>query len=275
MKNSSPQSPGSTQRTSTSDDPFDYEEWYNSPGNSIRRWDEEHGVRLVRNPNNGMLEFLADPKMLFGVENAVVTYPEYFKDRTLDRFEITLYPVGPNRDMAKSALLKTRKYIEEYSTIINEFYGCGLYYFSRERGTGKTWLSTILGNELSKRGHRVRWYSMTNLIQEIKSGFDRDSATSSSEIIEIAKRAEILMLDDIGVEKQSAWLNETVYSILDYRMTTCKPTIFTSNLTPDQLSYDERIVDRIRRMTEMIELPNISIRKILNQQNRLGSFLST
>ena len=96
---------------------------------------------------------------------------------------------------------------------------------------------------------------------------------SSSEVINRAMNAEILILDDIGVEKQSAWLNETVYSILDYRMTHCKPTIMTSNRKPEELAYDERIVDRITRMTELIEMPEESIRKILNRRNKLGVFL--
>lgn len=203
----------------------------------------------------------------------VCTYPEYFAGRTLDKFVPELYTIGTNRDKAQAALGMVKRYIDGYAEIVSQYKGAGLYFYSKEKGTGKTFLSTILGNELSMRGRRVRWYGMTNLLQEIKAGYDRDSSTSGAEVINLCRNAEVLILDDIGVERQTAWVNETMYTILDWRMTQCKPTIFTSNHRPHELSYDERIIDRITRMTELVEMPEESIRKKLNAKNPLGGFL--
>lgn len=264
----------STPGERTSDKPkFDYWTWYYGTDNSIRKWDEAHGVRLVRSEISDTPCFVADPEVLFSDSPTVSCYPEYFTGRTLDRFSVGLYTYGANQDKAQAAYDKVKKYIDGYAMIVAQYNGGGLYFYSRERGSGKTFLSTILGNELSKRGRRVRWYNMTNLLQEIKACYDRESATSSAEIINLCRNAEVLILDDIGVEKQSAWVNETMYTILDYRMTQCKPTIFTSNHRPSELSYDERIIDRITRMTELVEMPEESIRKKLNAQNPLGSYL--
>ena len=263
----------STGMAGTTDEPFDYWAWYYSPGNTIRAWDEEHGVKLMQDKTTGIPRFEADRNVLFENDKPAQTYPDYFKDRILERFVVNLYSFGANQDTARKALNMTTRYIDNYDRIVNEYGGGGLYYFSHERGSGKTFLSTILGNELTQRGHRVRWYNMTNLIQEIKAGFDRESSMSSSDVIDRARDAEILILDDIGAEKQSAWLNETVYSILDRRMSECKPTIFTSNHTPEELSYDERIIDRISRMTELVRMPEESIRRKLNSRNRFGAFL--
>lgn len=265
----------SPQTESTSDKKLDYWTWYYQEGNPIRKWDEEHGVYLVRSHVSGSPAFVSDPNVLFSDTEIVTTYPEYFSNRTLDRFVLNLYSFGPNRDKAQKALDVVTKYINSFALIVSRYGGGGLYFYSKERGSGKTFLSTILGNELSKRGRRVRWYSMINLLQEIKAGYDRDSSASSSEIINQCKNAEVLILDDIGVEKQSAWVNETMYSILDFRMTQCKPTIFTSNHRPHELSYDERIVDRISRMTELVELPEESIRRKLNAKNPLGQYLES
>lgn len=230
-------------------------------------------MRLVRSEISGCPCFVADPSRFFADAPVVNTYPEYFSTRTLDRFSVGLYSFGANRDKAQHALDVVKKYVSGYAMIVAQYNGGGLYFYSRERGTGKTFLSTILGNELSKRGRRVRWYGMTNLLQEIKACYDRESSTSSAEIINQCRNAEVLILDDIGVEKQSAWVNETMYTILDYRMSQCKPTIFTSNHRPHELSYDERIIDRITRMTEMVEMPEESIRKKLNARNPLGNYL--
>lgn len=251
----------------------DYWTRYYGTDSPIRRYDEAHGIRLVRSSENDCPRFQADADVLFSDLPNVSTYPEYFADRTIDRFSVNLYAFGDNRNKAQAALDMVKKYIERYSIIISQYGGGGLYFYSKERGTGKTFLSTILGNELSKQGHRVRWYGMTNLLQEIKTGYDRESDTSGAEIINTCKNAEILILDDIGVEKQTAWVNETMYTILDYRMSQCKPTIFTSNHRPHELSYDERIIDRITRMTELIEMPEESIRKKLNTRNTLGAYL--
>lgn len=249
-------------------------QWYNQPGNSIRRWNEAHGVKLAMDEDHQTPRFQADYNTLFADVRIINTYPEYFQNRTLDRFIVNLYPYGEKRELAQRAYDITRRFINHIDEIIQDYAGGGLYYYSRERGTGKTFLSTILGNELSKKGYRVRWYNMTNLIQEIKAGFDRESSTSSAQVIAQARNAQILILDDIGVEKQSAWLNETVYSILDYRMSHCRPMIFTSNNLPEDLSYDERIIDRITRMTELVRMPEESIRKMMRRRNGLGDFLA-
>lgn len=248
----------------------DYWDRYYSPDSAIRKWDEEHGIRLVRN-DTGMTSFEIN-RDIFAAENVTSIFPEYFKDRTLDRFSINFYDVK-NRGLAKEALDVTTRYLENYDMIVNEAGGGGLYYYSKTRGSGKTFLSTILGNELTKLGHRVRWFSMAFWLQELRDSFDRESGTSTAQVLDQARNAEILMLDDIGVEKQSAWVNETVYTLLDFRLSTCKPTIFTSNIMPGELNYDERIIDRIYRMTELVNMPEESIRKKMASRSRLTGIL--
>lgn len=252
---------------------FDYWDWYYQPGNSIRQFDEANGISLDRAETTGCPCFSADLSILNAGRQIASTYPTYFENRTLNKFVLNLYNYGKNRDMAQKALDVVKRYIDGFDEIVTMYGGGGLYFYSKERGSGKTFLSTILGNELSMRGHRVRWYSMTNLLQEIKAGYDRESSASSAEIINLCRNAEVLILDDIGVERQSSWVNETMYTILDWRLTQCKPTIFTSNHRPSELSYDERIIDRISRMTELVEMPEESIRKKLNARNPLGTFL--
>lgn len=274
MPISSELSKKSDARASSTDEDFNYLEWYNQPGNSIREWNEAHGIHLVVDQDKSVSRYLADYDTLFADSKFTTTYPEYFKTRTIDRFNVNLYSVGEKRDLARDAYNTTVRYINHLDEIIEEYGGGGLYFYSKERGTGKTFLSTILGNELSMKGYRVRWYNMTNLIQEIKAGFDKESSMSSAQVIDQARNAQILILDDIGVEKQSAWLNETVYSILDHRISHCKPTIFTSNLLPENLSYDERIIDRITRMTELVKMPEQSIRRIMKAGSGLGAFLA-
>lgn len=254
---------------STTAEPFDYWAWYNRPDNSIRQWDEAHGLRQI---TNEMYTYVGIDRDVFESANpAASTYPEYFKLRTFDRFNPLLY--GADRPKAEKALDMAKRYADGIDAIMTDYDGAGLYFYSKTKGSGKTFLSTILGNELTRRGKRVRWYGVTNLLQDIKASYDRESGTSSAEIINLCKTAEILILDDIGVEKQSSWVNETMYTILDERLTHARPTIFTSNIRPMELQYDARVTDRISRMTELIEMPEENVRQRLNAKSGVGAFL--
>ena len=257
-------------RTTPTTDSFDYWAWYNSPGNLIRQFDEQNGITLNRH-DNGSICFSTDPDYLSD-GTIEILYPEYFQTRTFDRFSLSLYTMA-NSTLAREALDISKKYVNQIDRIISEYRGLGLYYTSHTKGSGKTYLSTIVGNELSQRGKRVIWYSMPNLLQEIKNSYDKESGTSTADIINRIKTIEILQLDDIGVERQSAWVNETVFSILDYRLLLGKPTLFTSNHMPDELSYDERIIDRIRTMSYIVPMPEENVRRRLHSRHDLKSFL--
>ena len=254
---------------STTDKPFDYWEWYNREGNSIRAFDEAHGIQVAT--DEMYTYFQITREALQAGSPDVSVYPDYFKQRTFDKF--SLAPYGAERAKAEKAFDIAKRYADNIDEIIANYGGGGLYFYSKAKGSGKTFLSTILGNELTRRGKRVRWFGVTNLLQDIKASYDRESGTSSAEIIGLCKAAEILILDDIGVEKQSAWVNETMYSILDDRLTHARPTIFTSNIRPNELQYDARVTDRISRMAELVEMPEENVRQRLNAKSKLGAFL--
>lgn len=237
----------------------------------MRKHNEQLGY-FVTETDTGRVLAISRDAMLATAED-LRTYPEYFANRTLDRFALNIYSFGSAREKAEKAFRIVKRYIDGFDQIVSSFGGGGLYFYSHERGSGKTYLSTILGTELTRRGHHVRWYSVTNLLHELKDSYDPESGTSSAAIVGTCKDAEVLILDDIGVEKQSAWVNETMYTILDHRMTHCRPTIFTSNCRPHELAYDERVVDRMNRMTELIEMPEENVRRKLNAKSKLAEYL--
>jgi hypothetical protein len=65
-----------------------------------------------------------------------------------------------------------------------------------------------------------------------------------------------LILDDIGTEKPSEWAQQNIFLIIDRRYETLRQTIFTSNLSLDELSerLGDRITSRIAEMCKVIEL---------------------
>lgn len=138
-------------------------------------------------------------------------------------------------------------------------------YFTGPFGVGKTYLLGALANKLKEYGLSSMLIYMPEFVREIRDSFKDDSVNQK---VNFFKKADILMLDDIGAETQSAWFRDEILgSILQYRMMERLPVFFTSNYTLVQLEEQlakttrgdvnnvkaGRIVERIKQVS--IEVP--------------------
>jgi len=114
-------------------------------------------------------------------------------------------------------------------------------------GTGKTHLAMALLKNLKWCNCNVKFVKSNKLLLEIKSTFDKNVEFSELDIIEKYCDPDQLIIDDIGAEKISEWAISVWYEIIDRRYCNKNPTIFTSNLSPQELkaSYGERIASRV------------------------------
>lgn len=193
--------------------------------------------------------------------------PKEFEELTINSFRIDLYEKDESRQKAIVAKKMAANFIKNYETFQEE--GKGLYLYSEVKGSGKTRMAASIGNALIKvKRVGVKYTTTLDLLSEIKKTFDKDSEVSESEIIESIKKVDVLILDDVGVENPTSWVKSIFYSILDGRMNNKKVTIFTSNLSMDQLQHDDRLKSRIEKMALPIEFPNESIRgKLAKSEN--------
>ena len=142
-------------------------------------------------------------------------------------------------------------------------------------GRGKTWLSVALLKELIKTldvakeissssltndinqfRKMYRFISVPGLLMEIKSSYDINSSLTEQGIIREYTNIPVLILDDIGSEKPTEWVRERLNMIIYERNLRGLKTIYTSNLSPDELQerLDERITSRIHQQCEIIQL---------------------
>lgn len=188
--------------------------------------------------------------------------PAIYRDARLPAFDATLY--GGNdtaeRKIAQGVRGMAARYVTNFDQIKADTNGRGLYLTSRTKGSGKTMLACIIANELIDRGVRARFVGMAQMLADIRASYDAESGESEAQIIGTATTAPVLILDDVGVERPTAWVGEIIYRLLDARLAEARPTIFTSNVPVEELKYDERITDRIRRMAFTIELPEVGVR---------------
>lgn len=122
-------------------------------------------------------------------------------------------------------------------------------------GTGKTHLAVALLKQV-KRTQGDRFITVASLLMELRNSFRDGAAKSEMEIIDHYSSANIVVLDDLGVEKSSEFTIQSLYIIIDKRYSEMRPTIITSNLTLEEVAekVGDRIASRIAGMCRVIEL---------------------
>lgn len=126
-------------------------------------------------------------------------------------------------------------------------------------GTGKSYTAAAIANELLRRKHSV---VMTSFIKLLKNA----GGFGDEEYISRLNRAKLLIIDDLGAERNTDTALERVYNIVDSRYRSGKPLILTTNLTMAQIKEETdiryiRIYDRIIEMCYPLRLGGLSWRK--------------
>lgn len=141
--------------------------------------------------------------------------------------------------------------------------GEGLY-IEGSNGTGKTHLAAAIALQLINEGVPVVCKTSSDLLADIKRGFDSGEATEY-EILRAYKEADLLIVDDLGKEQCTDWSMSTLYSILNDRYEDMKPTIITTNYNTEDLmramtprGYDDTkiraIISRLREVSNVVTM---------------------
>lgn len=143
--------------------------------------------------------------------------PRRYQHCSFDNFKVL-------HDSHKDALKISRKFVENYPA-----QEVGLL-FMGSCGVGKTHLAVSILQELVlKKDVSCIFYDFRDLIREIQSTFTPDSALSESDVLAPVFQAEVLVLDELGAKRTSAWVEETIFYIINYRYNKKRVTIFTTN----------------------------------------------
>lgn len=196
--------------------------------------------------------------------------PPEFEGYTVDSFDLGLYQLPEAREKAKMAKLLCANYVRDFLQIRPE--GKGLYLYSRTKGSGKTRMAAGIANDIIKKYRiSVKFTSALQILGEIKNSWHQDTRDGDGEqrFIQDVIRVPVLVIDDIGVEKSTAWVDEKFYEILDGRTVHKQVTIFTSNCQMEALKLDERTVSRIIKMALPVPFPDESVRiKLAKTENK-------
>ena len=98
-------------------------------------------------------------------------------------------------------------------------------------GTGKTHLAVGIGRELAERkGANVRFHEQRELLKTLQSTFDTGASVTSSDVLGPILDVEVLILDDLGAGRTTAWARDVMHDVIAHRYNEDRPLIMTSNL---------------------------------------------
>jgi DNA replication protein DnaC len=124
-------------------------------------------------------------------------------------------------------------------------------------GTGKTHLAAAVVRRRLSEGVIGLFIKTPALLNRMRATFDKDSTgPTAAELLAAVKRVPLLVLDDLGVEKTTDWVLETLYEIVDSRYCDGLPLVITTNLTAPELrkQIGKRIASRLAEMCVWIEM---------------------
>jgi len=120
----------------------------------------------------------------------------------------------------------------------------GLLVLMGGQGCGKTHLAAAIANQCLDQGMVVLFSTTADLLDHLRSTFVPSSAISYDQRFTQMRQAELLVLDDLGVEQDTPWVREKLFQLIDSRYTTRLPTVITMNQSGLE-SLEERLRSRL------------------------------
>lgn len=146
---------------------------------------------------------------------------------------------------------------KEVQTFFNQSFNPKWLYIHGTCGTGKTYSLYAMWKNYTKQGEWAIIINSVDLLDEIKARFKKDSREDTDiEFIDKLCDCGTLLLDDLGAEKATDWVQERIYKIINTRYENGNRTIITSNKNLNQLkeSLGDRITSRIAGKSIVVEL---------------------
>ena len=128
-------------------------------------------------------------------------------------------------------------------------------------GTGKTFFAACVVNALINKGHPCLMTNFSRLANQIAGMWE-----GKQEYIDSLNMFSLVAIDDLGVERDTEYMNENVTTIIDSLYRAKVPMIITSNYTPKQLTEScdirkKRVYDRMLERCHPVKVNSVSRRK--------------
>ena len=175
----------------------------------------------------------------------------------------------PDAEMANWTFSSDDKTNETVSNIAHRYVdnftemnanGKGLLFYGPV-GSGKTFFAAAIANELINQGRPcmvTNFARITNTLQGMFEGKQR--------YLDDFNRLDLLVIDDLSAERDTSFMNEMIFNVIDARYRSGKPLIITTNLSKEEIMNQpntdrQRIYSRLVEMCFPVEVKGVDRRK--------------
>jgi DNA replication protein DnaC len=184
--------------------------------------------------------------------------PRRYQHCAIDAFQVY-------NDSLRRAVQYARRLAEDFPAVDKGLLLLGL------PGVGKTHIAVAILKEVIRRsGAHGLFYTTSELLALIRGTYDSSVDATESQILRPVLRSEILVLDDLGRERMSQWVDEMLHIIVNTRYSEQRLTLFTSNhdvgadpSDPESLQcrVGMRVYSRLYEMCEFIHIDGADYRE--------------
>lgn len=164
-----------------------------------------------------------------------------------------------------------KRYVDNFDALCKD--GKGLLLWGGV-GTGKTYIACMIANALIDKGYPVLVTNFARILSTLQGTFDKQ------EYLDSLNKFKLLIIDDLGIERDTGYAKEQIFNIVDSRYRAGLPMIITTNLTMQKLATegdlaDKRVYDRILERCYPVEVAGESrrMKKLINSRDDMKNIL--
>lgn len=164
-----------------------------------------------------------------------------------------------------------KRYVDNFDALCKD--GKGLLLWGGV-GTGKTYIACMIANALIDKGYPVLVTNFARVLSTLQGTFEKQ------EYLDSLNKFRLLIIDDLGIERDTGYAKEQIFNIVDSRYRAGLPMIITTNLTMQKLATegdlaDKRVYDRILERCYPVEVAGESrrMKKLINSRDDMKNIL--
>ena len=192
-------------------------------------------------------------------------------NQSFDTFSLEWYPTRVNERIGRSPREHMEHIFETCSNFARHFEKKGgSLLLTGATGTGKTFLSACIAREVTERGFSVVYDTAAAIFRVMENEYFHRGEEDNTDAVERFLRCDLLIMDDLGTELTTAFVQSALYRIINTRLTAGKSTVISTNLSPDELyeRYTAQIFSRIEGEYEILPCLGDDIRLLKRQKTQ-------